>query len=109
MEAPEYPPGESHQCTGIWHLQQFYNRLNIIEVSKGPLAYYYALLNYIKIILFKYEIPPFDVCFLGGLALFSGSSWNRPASGLSAAMQGVQPCEYVFDNQNICPKDAAQP
>jgi hypothetical protein len=41
--------------------------------------------------------------------LFSGSSWNRPASGLSAAMQGVQPCEYVFDNQNICPKDAAQP
>ena len=25
--------------------------------------------------------------------------------GLAAAMQGVQPCEYVFDNQNICPKD----
>lgn len=71
---PEYPPGGSHQCTGIysiWHVQQLYNRLNIIEVSKAPLVYYYVLLNYIilySIILFKYEIPPFDVCFLGGLA-----------------------------------------
>ena len=25
--------------------------------------------------------------------------------GLSAALQGVPPCEYVFDNQNLCPKD----
>eukprot|EP00913_Durusdinium_trenchii_P027766 g26037.t1 len=25
--------------------------------------------------------------------------------GLSTAIQGVPPCEYVFDNQNICPKD----
>ena len=23
-------------------------------------------------------------------------------------MQGVPPCEYVFDNQNICPKEASQ-
>jgi len=25
--------------------------------------------------------------------------------GLTAALEGVAPCEYVFDNQNVCPKD----
>jgi len=25
--------------------------------------------------------------------------------GLTGALDGVEPCEYVFDNQNVCPKD----
>jgi len=25
--------------------------------------------------------------------------------GLAGALEGVEPCEYVFDNQNVCPKD----
>lgn len=28
--------------------------------------------------------------------------------GLAAAMQGVPRCDYVFDNQNVCPKDVQQ-
>jgi len=27
------------------------------------------------------------------------------AGGLAGALSGVAPCDYVFDNQNVCPKD----
>eukprot|EP00933_Yihiella_yeosuensis_P062507 TRINITY_DN6546_c2_g1_i1.p1 TRINITY_DN6546_c2_g1~~TRINITY_DN6546_c2_g1_i1.p1 ORF type:complete len:420 (+),score=105.59 TRINITY_DN6546_c2_g1_i1:73-1332(+) len=30
---------------------------------------------------------------------------NLEEGGLAAAMEGIEPCEYVFDNQNVCPKD----
>lgn len=53
----------------------------------------------------KQDKPPFDSysdLTQAGVDIKMADLQN---GGLSAAMQGVQPCEYVFDNQNICPKD----
>ncbi len=53
----------------------------------------------------KQDKPPFDSysdLTQAGVDIKVADLQN---GGLSAAMQGVQPCEYVFDNQNICPKD----
>eukprot|EP00438_Fugacium_kawagutii_P017501 Skav206889 [mRNA] locus=scaffold2387:57098:62550:+ [translate_table: standard] len=53
----------------------------------------------------KQDKPPFDSysdLTQAGVDIRMADLQN---GGLSAAMQGVQPCEYVFDNQNICPKD----
>eukprot|EP00435_Cladocopium_sp_Y103_P024276 s2634_g5.t4 len=53
----------------------------------------------------KQDKPPFDSysdLTAAGVDIKMADLQN---GGLSAAMQGVQPCEYVFDNQNICPKD----
>lgn len=55
----------------------------------------------------KQDKPPFDSyndLTQAGVDIKMADLQN---GGLSAAMQGVQPCEYVFDNQNICPKDVS--
>lgn len=53
----------------------------------------------------KQDKPPFDSYGDLTAAGVDVKLADLQNGGLSAAMQGVQPCEYVFDNQNICPKD----
>jgi len=53
----------------------------------------------------KKSKPPFDA--YGDLeAAGVVVKWaDLENGGLAGAMEGVGPCEYVFDNQNVCPKD----
>merc|ERR1740129_1132060 len=53
----------------------------------------------------KRDTPPFDS--YGDLeAKGVEIKWaDLSGGGLAGALQGVGPCDYVFDNQNVCPKD----
>mmetsp|Transcript_9086 Transcript_9086/g.21793 ORF Transcript_9086/g.21793 Transcript_9086/m.21793 type:complete len:405 (+) Transcript_9086:26-1240(+) len=60
----------------------------------------------------KQDKPPFDSYSDLSAAGVNIKLADLSGGGLAAAMQGIPPCEYVFDNQNICPKDvqsAVQP
>jgi len=53
----------------------------------------------------KQDKPPFNCYNDLAAAGVNIKVADLSGGGLAAAMQGVPPCEYVFDNQNICPKD----
>ncbi|CAJ1364007.1 unnamed protein product [Effrenium voratum] len=52
----------------------------------------------------KQDKPPFN-CYNDLVQAGVDIKVADLGGGLSAAIQGVQPCEYVFDNENVCPKD----
>jgi len=56
----------------------------------------------------KRDKPPFDS--YGDLEVAGVEiKWADLANGgLAAALEGIAPCDYVFDNQNVCPQDVQQ-
>jgi len=53
----------------------------------------------------KTDKPPFDSYSDLEAAGVDIKFADFAGEGIAGALQGVAPCEYVFDNQNVCPKD----
>ena len=109
MEAGNKPGGSppefatiERKTTGIR-----YNRLHIIEIKW---KYQKVLWRIILVIIWlKYEIPPSDVCFLGVLALFSGSSWTHPLQDCLLQCRVCSPASMSSTIRTFAPKMLLSP